>query len=152
MWISYIASLYYHAITYALGGDHEIFYQPKDGFVGDVIPFYWEGVWHAFYLKAPLPPTRKIADGTSYAHLTSHDLVYWEEWPTVVEPGSPDEPDFVSCWTGSFIERNGVFHLFYVGYRGLDDPQTICHATSQDLYTWEKDPLKSYPICRSKVV
>ena len=117
------------------------FYQPKDGFVGDVIPFYWEGIWHAFYLKAPLPPIRKIADHTSYAHLASRDLVYWEEWPIVVEPGSQDEPDSISCWTGSFIERNGVFHLFYVGYRGPDYPQTICHATSQDLYTWEKDPL-----------
>lgn len=116
------------------------FYQPKDGFVGDVIPFYWQGVWHAFYLKAPLPPARKIADGTAYAHLSSIDLVHWEEWPIVVKPGSPGEPDSVSCWTGSFIERNGVFHLFYVGYQGAEYPQTICHATSQDLRTWEKDP------------
>jgi beta-fructofuranosidase len=125
----------------------KFYYQPSDGYVGDVIPFYWQGVWHAFYLKAPLPPARKIADGTSYAHLSSRDLVHWEEWPLVVVPGQGDEPDTVSCWTGSIIERNGVFHLFYVGYKGLDHPQTICHATSRDLHTWEKDAHN--PIMRS---
>src|SRR5690606_25691571 len=117
-----------------------IFYRPTDGFVGDVIPFYWQGAYHAFYLKAPLPPKRNGADGTPYAHVVSRDLVYWEEWPLVVEPGPPGAPDDVSCFTGTVIERDGIFHLFYTGFRGPDLPQTICHATSRDLRTWEKDP------------
>ena len=116
-----------------------MFYRPNDGFVGDVIPFYWDGLYHAFYLKAPLPPARAGADGTSYAHLASADLVHWEEWPSVVEPGAPGEPDAVSCWTGSVVEREGVFHLFYTGYAGRGHPQTICHATSRDLRCWQKD-------------
>lgn len=116
-----------------------IFYRPTDGFVGDVIPFHWNGLYHAFYLKAPLPPARKGADGTSYAHLVSADLVEWEEWPLVIGPGSPGDPDAVSCWTGSVIERNGLFHLFYTGYAGQGQPQTICHATSHDLRNWSKD-------------
>jgi beta-fructofuranosidase len=117
-----------------------VFYRPTDGFVGDVIPFYWQGAYHAFYLKAPLPPKRNGADGTPYAHVVSRDLVYWEEWPLVVEPGPPGAPDDVSCFTGTVIERDGIFHLFYTGFRGPDLPQTICHATSRDLRTWEKDP------------
>lgn len=124
-----------------------IFYRPADGFVGDVIPFYWGGLFHAFYLKAPLPPARKLADGTPYAHLVSSDLAHWEEWPLVVEPGAPGEPDCVSCWTGSVIERAGVFHLFYTGYAGPGQPQTVCHATSHDLRAWEKDPRN--PILRA---
>ncbi len=116
-----------------------IFYRPADGFVGDVIPFYWEGQYHAFYLKAPLPPKRKGADGTPYAHLVSRDLAHWDEWPLVIEPGGPGTPDEVSCFTGSVIEKDGLFHLFYTGYPGRDKPQTICRATSRDLRTWEKD-------------
>lgn len=117
-----------------------VFYRPADGFVGDVIPFYWEGVYHAFYLKAPLPPQRSGADGTPYAHLVSKDLVHWEELPLAIEPGPPGSPDAVSCFTGSVIERNGAFHLFYTGYSGPKEPQTVCRATSSDLRTWRKDP------------
>ena len=64
-----------------------IFYRPDDGYVGDVIPFYWEGQYHAFYLKAPLPPLRHGADHTPYAHVVSADLTYWEERPLAIEPG-----------------------------------------------------------------
>lgn len=116
-----------------------IYFRPADGFVGDVIPFFWEGVYHAFYLRAPLPPMRNGADHTPYAHLVSRDLVHWEEWPLVIEPGPPGSPDEVSCFTGSVIERAGIFYLFYTGYPGRDKAQTICLATSRDLCTWEKD-------------
>lgn len=116
------------------------FYCPSDGFVGDVMPFYWEGKYHAFYLKAPLPPRRHDADSTPYAHVVSADLVHWEEWPLVIEPGPPGSADAMSCWTGSVIERDGTFHLFYTGNPGTDQPQTVCRATSTDLRTWTKDP------------
>ena len=95
-----------------------VFYKPADGFVGDVIPFYWDGVYHAFYLKAPLPPLRDGAHHTPYAHLASRDLVHWEELPLAIEPGPPDAPDSVSCFTGAVIERDGTFYLFYTGFRG----------------------------------
>ncbi len=117
-----------------------VYYRPADGFVGDVIPFYWQGAFHAFYLKAPLPPHRHGADYTPYAHLVSRDLAHWDEWPLVISPGLPGEPDAMGCWTGSVIEREGLFHLFYTGYAGPDAPQTICHAISHDLRTWQKDP------------
>ena len=117
-----------------------LFYRPADGFVGDIVPYYWQGLYHVFYLKAPLPPLRHGADGTAYAHLVSGDLVHWEEWPLVIAPGAAGEPDAGGCWTGSVIERAGVIHLFYTGYAGDGQPQTICHATSRDLRTWQKDP------------
>ena len=117
-----------------------IFYQPLDGFVGDIIPFFWKGQYHVFYLKAPLPPLRDEAKHTAYAHVVSSDLLHWEEWPLAIQPGSEGEPDSVSCWTGSLIESSGIFHLFYTGYSGEQKPQVICHATSSNLREWEKDP------------
>ncbi len=142
-----------------------IFYELTDGHVGDVMPFFWKGKYHAFYIKAPLNAKRQIADlppgfnpvgenfwfeffkpgreavSAPYSHLVSNDLIHWEEWPLVIQPGKPSDPDSIGCWTGSFIERNGVFHLFYTGYAGDDKPQTTCHATSTDLRHWVKDPL-----------
>ena len=117
-----------------------VFYKPADGFLGDVIPFYWDGVYHAFYLKAPLPPLRDGAHHTPYAHVASRDLVNWEELPLAIEPGPPDAPDSVSCFTGAVIERDGLFYLFYTGFRGEGQPQTVCLATSQDLISWQKHP------------
>ncbi|MEM2905476.1 MAG: hypothetical protein QW057_01205 [Candidatus Bathyarchaeia archaeon] len=112
-------------------------FKPPDGHVGDVIPFYWRGEYHAFYLK------RRVGKGTPYAHAVSRDLVHWRELPIAVEVGPPAAPDSGDCWTGSLVERNGVFHLFYTGHndgKGGYPQQTTCHATSRDLVTWEKDP------------
>lgn len=112
-------------------------YKPVDGHVADVIPFYWEGVYHAFYLK------RRQGRGTPYAHVVSRDLIHWEELPDALETGEPGEPDHGNCFTGSIIERDGTFHLFYTGYTPNNPPlprETICHATSCDLIHWQKNP------------
>jgi len=113
-----------------------IHYKPLDGHVGDVVPFYWEGVYHAFYLK------RREGIGTSYGHAASRDLVHWETLPDAIDVGKPGEPDHGNCFTGSIIQRDGVFHLFYTGHTPDNPPyptETICHATSRDLIHWQKD-------------
>ncbi len=117
-----------------------VFYKPADGFLGDVIPFYWQGLYHAFYLKAPLPPLRNGAHHTPYAHVASRDLATWRELPLAIKPGPPGSPDSVSCFTGAIIEREGIFYLFYTGFPGEGKAQTVCLATSTDLITWRKDP------------
>ncbi|MHB1296054.1 MAG: hypothetical protein ACYC4R_13780 [Anaerolineae bacterium] len=113
-------------------------YRPGDAFVGDVIPFFWKGRYHAFYLRATVAGT---TDSLDWAHAVSDDLVTWEELPVAVTRGGPGAPDQDGIWTGSVIERNGMFHLFYTGWsRDAQVPQTVCHAASSDLIRWEKDP------------
>lgn len=116
-------------------------YRPADGFVGDVIPFFWEGAYHLFYLKAPFLPARRGAEGTSWAHIVSRNLMDWDELPTAVAPGGDDAPDFGGCWTGSVVRRKDLFHMFYTGHAPGDPqrPQNICHAVSFDLIKWHKD-------------
>jgi len=110
-------------------------YRPADGgYVGDCIPFFHSGTYHVFYLKRGF-------GGTPWAHLVSDDLVHWEELPIALPLGNIGDPDGGDCWTGSVIEHEGTFHIFYTGHNeAAERSQTVCHATSPDLVTWTKDP------------
>lgn len=109
-----------------------------DGFVGDPIPFHWRGEYHLFYLKRR--PEFRGVERLIWAHAVSTDLMHWQELPHAIEMGDGDDPDAEGCWTGSVIECNGTFHIFYTGWNPrLRYRQTICHAVSSDLIHWEKD-------------
>lgn len=107
-------------------------FAPQGTIFGDAIPFYWDGVYHVFYLRAP-----------AWGHIASRDLVHWEEHPHALIPAQErTAPDGQDCWTGSIVHHDGVFHLFYTG-KNSNDPlgdQKVMHATSTDLDTWTKHP------------
>ena len=109
---------------------------------GDAIPFYHEGKYHIFSLTSPHGTTVYPARlRTTWSHSVSEDLVNWTELPTALYPGEGDEPDASGVWTGSVIYGEGKYHAFYTGYSLQEEyQQTICHATSKDGITWEKDP------------
>jgi beta-fructofuranosidase len=111
-------------------------FRPQGRWIGDFIPFFWRGEYHLFYLpRAPEGRNR-------WGHIVSRDLLGWEELPDAIEPSNdPDAPDAVGCWTGSVVEHKGTFHCFYTGFNPRKPfQQTICHATSDDLIRWQKDP------------
>lgn len=103
------------------GGDSAVpvrlHYEPAIGELGDPIPFYWNGVYHVFYLKKQ--ENRPI----TWGHVSSRDLVRWREHPNAID----------GCLTGSIIEKDGLFHAF------TSESGSVGHATSRDLDTWEKD-------------
>jgi len=110
-------------------------WRPKGRFIGDMIPFFWEGRYHLFYLP------RAEGQRHAWGHTVSDDLLHWEELPDALQAGSRGAPDAVGCWTGSVIEHQSTFHIFYTGWNPeRRHPQTICHAVSCDLINWEKDP------------
>jgi beta-fructofuranosidase len=106
-------------------------YWPADKFVGDTICYFSQGKYHVYYLT-----TRG-----SWGHIVSTDLVNWAEMPDAITKNiNPNAPDGTACWTGSIIERNGLFYLFYTGL-GLNDPngqQKVMLATSNNLINWSK--------------
>jgi beta-fructofuranosidase len=111
--------------------------------VGDVMPFYDNGVYHLFCLTPPVGslffPERLR---TSWRHLRSSDLVHWEELPDALAPGADGELDRDGVWTGSVVRTQDGYHSFYTGHTlEGDTPQSVCHATSEDCITWSKDPL-----------
>ncbi len=111
-------------------------FQPPGTVLGDTIPFYWQGTYHVFYLK-----------GSSWGHLSSCDLIHWEQVPDALEKGEGStSPDGENCWTGSIVEHNGIFHLFYTGKNSADPKgdQKVMMATSQDLIVWTKHPERTF--------
>ena len=98
--------------------------------------------WHGFFLKADKslgdPHLRHF--NVSYGHATSTDLVNWTHLGTCFEPSEQIAWDDYTTWTGSVVEHDGEWHLFYTGANRAEDGiyQRIGHATSNDLHNWER--------------
>lgn len=113
--------------------------------MGDVMPFYDNGVMNIYHLRN--------STGTNslfyhpIARLTTKDLVYYTDEGIALnfeeDVSSPD----AALGTGSFIkDGNGVYHCFYTGHNdngqdeGLKYKEVVRHAVSSDgQKTWQKD-------------
>jgi beta-fructofuranosidase len=121
--------------NYAEPYDSPIHYRPATARLADTIPFFWQGEYHIFYLRA--------IEKVPWEHIVSTDLVHWRELPTaLVSDGAPDGPDGCHMFTGSVIERQGTFHIFYTGHNPANPKglEFVMHATSPDLIHWTKHP------------
>ena len=121
-----------------------VWYQPDDGWVGDVIPFYHDGAFYLYYLHDWRAPGS--GRGTAWRLVRTRDLREWEELGEVIPAGGPEAQDF-NAYTGSVIEAEDGFHLFYTGHNpnivdeATGEPlQAVMHATSADLIEWTKLP------------
>ena len=112
-----------------------VHYRPSFARLADTIPFFWKGEYHIFYLRA--------VEHVPWEHIVSKDLIHWKDLPTaLVADGAPDSPDGFHMFTGSVIEHDGVFHIYYTGWNP-NNPQGqefMMHATSPDLIRWTKQP------------
>lgn len=119
-----------------------MYYKPSDAWAGDFIPFYWQGVYHLFYLKDYRDPKNR-GRGTPWFHISTTDFVHFTEHGEALARGRETEQDLY-VYTGCVLEHNGCFHIYYTGHNP-DFPkqgkprQAIMHATSPDLMRWEKD-------------
>ena len=95
----------------------------------------WRGEYHLFYQYNPLAAEWGLIH---WGHAVSTDLVHWEHLPLAFSP-TPGGPDTDGCWSGCFINNDGVPTLIYTGVHGGE--QRPCLATSDDdLRTWRKYP------------
>ncbi|MCX7600136.1 MAG: family 43 glycosylhydrolase, partial [Armatimonadetes bacterium] len=113
-----------------------VHFRPEKGVFADPIPFFWDGQYHVFYLQGDVGPV-------PWQHIVSRNLIHWEELPpALVTDGPPDSPNGMHMFTGSGIEKDGTFHIFYTGHNP-DNPaglEFVLHATSPDLVHWTKHP------------
>lgn len=132
-------------------------YRYPGGVTGDTMPFFYEGEYHMMLLNScDLPGMGR--NGDSWTHVKSKDLLSWEVLnPCAIEKSDdPQQPDCDGTFTGSVVEKDGVFHMFYTGFnRENEYHQTICHALSTDgMRTWVRDAnnpiIKSDGVCYEK--
>lgn len=119
-----------------------------DHWVWDFWTVVDQGVVHLYYLHAP----RSLGDPelrhrhAAIGHATSIDWSDWTDHGSVLGHGRASDPDASATWTGSvFREPGGRWRMFYTGSRFLDadslaNIETIMSATSEDLFSWRKDP------------
>lgn len=115
--------------------DYNIFFKPKQGWVGDPMPFYENGKFHVFYLQ-------DARDGAATFHpwyeATTTDFTAYEDNGEMIPCGTDDEQDG-ALGTGSVFKHNGIYYGFYTGHNGKLDPrEKILLATSTDLKKWTK--------------
>ena len=119
------------------------FYKPEDGWAADFIPFFWDGEFHLFYLK-DYRDVETCGEGTPWFHIATQDFCNFTDYGLALPRGTRDEPDLY-VFTGSVIEADGLFHIFYTGhnphFRDQGKPiQGVMHAVSEDLVNWQKVP------------
>jgi len=113
---------------------------PKNAFFGDTMPIKTSDGYHVFYNKLINGLTNKT--GTLiWGHTYSPDLVHWEDYPDALLIGEKGTLDDKHCYSGSVIEKDGTYYIFYTGIsEGSDGKKkaTILKAVSRDLIHWEK--------------
>ena len=123
---------------------YPVFFQPADGWVGDLIPFQKDGEFWLFYLHEVRSDPKP---GTPWNLVTTKDLIQFQDQGVALPHGTENDPDF-NAYTGSVVvDESGVHHLFYTGQNpknlGKDGLplQLVMHATSTDgMRTWVKHP------------
>jgi glycosyl hydrolase family 32 domain protein len=118
------------------GRTYKHFFQPKNAWVGDPMPFYDNGRFHIFYLydQRPAPATFH-----PWYSATTTDLVNYTDNGEAIACGA-DGSHEDALGTGSVFKDGNTYYAFYTGHNGDLDPKEIIYwATSTDLKTWTKD-------------
>ena len=127
-----------------------VYYQPEGGWVGDTIPFAYDGKYYIFYLHDKRNGNSEDEYGyrTSWNLLVTEDGVHITDYGEVLPVGTYEEADY-ACYTGSVIKgKDGRFHMFYTAQNNYNPRyhkdgrplQFVAHAVSDDLLHWTKIP------------
>lgn len=120
---------------------HEIYYQPKDVWVGDIMPYAKDGKFYIYHQRDERI-NGPITDPFGWSLATTRDFVHYQDFGEVLKRGSDQDWDqFI--YAGSVFEAKGTIHAFYTGYnkeflKANKPSQILLHATSNDFVHWTK--------------
>lgn len=122
-----------------------MFYRPLGKAVAaDVIPFYKDGEFYLFYLK-DFRDVEADGEGVPWYLIKTKDFVNFSDCGEVLQRGDINAQDLF-VFTGSVIENNGKYYLFYTGHnphkreQGLPE-QGVMLAVSDDCIHFTKTDL-----------
>ncbi|WEV45709.1 family 43 glycosylhydrolase [Streptococcaceae bacterium ESL0687] len=120
---------------------HEIYYQPKDIWVGDIMPYGKDGKFYIYHQRDTRNPG-PFGEPFGWALATTENFIEYEDFGESLLRGSDDERDqFI--YAGSVFEADGKIHAFYTGYnreflKEGKTSQVLLHAESDDFVHWTK--------------
>ena len=95
-----------------------------------------DGTWHVFFQYNPGSARH---DAIQWGHLSSPDLVTWQEEPVALRP-QQHGPDAFGCWSGVLTVDEGRPVAVYSGVEAGDDRSRVTLATgSEDLRSWRQE-------------
>ena len=97
------------------------------------------GLVHLFHIVGPVGSGCYDKNSEiEFGHATSHDLALWKRQENVltIDPESEHEPHHV--YAPYVLQHNGLYHMFYAGINQEAKQESLCLATSRDLYSWTK--------------
>lgn len=111
--------------------------RPAQGWINDPNGIsYINGRYHVFF---QYNPDSARHSQIQWGHVSSADLVHWEEHPVALSP-QPGGPDSAGCWTGVVTLDEGVPTACYSGIKDHGGhSQVVIARGSSDLVTWKQD-------------
>ena len=110
------------------------------------------GRYHVFFQHNP---SSTSWGDIHWGHAVSEDLVRWRHLPLALRP-TPGGPDADGCWSGSFVDDDGVPTLVYSGFVAPSavGARSVCLARGdEELLRWAPDPrspVLGRAACRSR--
>lgn len=93
-----------------------VFYQPKDAWVGDVIPYCENGTYYAYYLHDPRIVSQRYAEETTWHLVSTKDFKVYTEHGEAIARGDENSPN-LNAYTGSVIRgKDAMLYAFYTAY------------------------------------
>lgn len=95
-----------------------------------------DGRMHVFYNRGFIGFEWDHRFVDTFGHAVSDDLIHWQIEPIcfTAQKGGPDD---YQIWSPGIVERDGTYYMYYTGVN-IYVAQTICLATSKDLYHWTR--------------
>lgn len=115
-----------------------LFYKPENAWVGDLIPYYEDGTYYAFYLHDPRIRKDEYAEDTTWHLASTKDFVNVAYEGTAIARGGENKPN-KNIYTGSVIkDKNNLYHAFYTAYNedfkvNGKSVQSVMKAVGSDL-------------------
>ena len=116
----------------------KLFYKPENAWVGDLIPYYDNGTYYAFYLHDPRIYQDEFAEETTWHLVTTNNFADVEYQGEAIAKGGTDRPNR-NAYTGSIIkDQGGLYHAFYTAYNADikingKSVQSVMKAVGSDL-------------------
>ncbi|AXG40579.1 DUF4975 domain-containing protein (plasmid) [Enterococcus gilvus] len=128
-----------------------LFYRPENAWVGDLIPYYEEGTFYAYYLHDPRIIEGKYAEETTWHLATTKDFVQVDYQGEAIKRGTKESYN-LNNYTGSIIkDAQGKYHAFYTAFNenkpfvNGKSVQLVMKAVGESLYELETDPNFLFP-------